>query len=100
MATEKTHFVLTDEEYNLLNDISRKTRADCWFTLHEDEKGGDCVYDLENGELTPLDLALQQLNEAIIPDLINLTNEEIKIYTALLNKLNINDNPFEQVLVL
>ena len=96
MTIKKPQFILTDDEYNLLNSISRKTKTDCWFALHEDEKGGDCVYDLENEELIPLNLALEQLNEAIIPDLIDLTNEEIKIYTALLSKLNINYNPFEQ----
>ena len=96
MTIKKSQFILTDDEYNLLSSISQKTKTDCWFALHEDEKGGDCVYDLENEELIPLDLALEQLNEAIIPDLIDLTNEEIKTYTALLSKLNINCNPFEQ----
>lgn len=95
MAVEKIHIVLTNEEYNLLNYISSETKTDCWFMLDEDEDGGDCVYDLENKQKISLDLAIQQLNEAIIPELLDLQEEEIVVYSALLNKLNVNNNPFK-----
>lgn len=87
---------LTTEEYNLLNDITSQTKTDCWFWLEEDEEGFDYVQDGENGCKLEWKDALEQLNEAIIPDLLKITNEEIEVYISLLKKLNISDNPFEE----
>lgn len=87
-------FILTAEEYNLLNKITRQTRTDCWFCLAVDDKGFDCVKDLENGGNVTLKFAVEQLNEAIIPDLLELTEEEIMTYVNLLEKLDIPENPF------
>lgn len=87
--------ILTNEEYNLLNNITSQTKTDCWFCLETDEKGFDYVTDLENGCKLSIKTAVEQLNEAILPDLINLTDEEVKLYTNLLKKLKVIDNPFE-----
>ena len=91
---KKIRVVLTDDEYNLLNKITRQTKTDCWFCLDTDKEGFDCVRDLERGHKVTLRFAVGVLNEAIIPDLLNVTEEEIEIYSNLLKKLKIADNPF------
>ena len=93
---KKIRIHLTNEEYNLLNKITSHTKTDCWFWLDTDREGFDCVKDLEKGYKVTLRFAVQQLNEAIIPDLLNLTDKEIEVYVNLLEKLNIVDNPFEE----
>lgn len=88
---------LTDEEYNLLNDITSQTKTDCWFWLDIDKEGFDCVRDLEKGHKVTLRFAVAQLNEALegCTDLLNLTEEEIEIYGQLMEKLEL-PNPFEE----
>lgn len=96
MARQKIRITLTNEEYNLLNYITRKTKTDCWFYLDTDKEGFDYVYDLENKRKVTLRFAIQQLNEAIIPELLDISIADINVYTELLNKLNIKYNPFEE----
>lgn len=96
MARKKIRIILTNEEYNLLNDITRKTKTDCWFWLDKDKEGYDCVNDLENGRKVTLRFAVQQLNEAIVPDLIKLSIDEMYLYGELMKKLSINENPFAE----
>jgi hypothetical protein len=88
-------FILTVEEYNLLNKITRQTKTDCWFCLAVDDKGFDCVEDLEKGYKVTLRFAIKQLNEAIIPDLLEITSEEKEIYEQLMQKLQLS-NPFKE----
>ena len=85
---------LTAEEYNLLNKITSQTKTDCWFCLTTDTDGSDCVKDLETGEILTLQNAVDQLNEAIIPELINITTEEKLVYGQLMEKLQL-PNPFD-----
>jgi hypothetical protein len=85
---------LTNEEYNLLNKISIQTKMD-WFWLDTDREGFDCVKDLEKGYKITLRFAVAQLNEGIIPELLNLTTEEITTYRQLMQKLKLS-NPFEE----
>ena len=85
---------LTDEEYNLINNITHQNKTDCWFYLDTDKEGFDCVRDLEKGYKVTLKFAIQLLNEAIIPELINITAEEMFIYDQLMKKLWLT-NPFE-----
>lgn len=87
---------LTNEEYNLLNKITHQNKTDCWFYLITNEQGFDYVKDLENNCEMSIRSALEQLNDSIIPDLLNLTEDEITLYVNLLKKLNIFDNPFEE----
>lgn len=94
MSTTDYNINLTSIEYNLLNDITRKTKTDCWFSLNKDKNGIDCVYDLENKQTMTLHCAIHQLNQAIVPELLNLSTEEILVYTTLLEKLGIRYNPF------
>ena len=93
---KKIRIHLTDDEYNLLNKIARQTRIDeSWFCLDTDEEGFDCVKDLERGHKVTLRFAVSVLNEAIIPDLLNVTKEEMEIYGQLMKKLGLS-NPFEE----
>ena len=87
---------LTSEEYNLLNNITSQTKTDCWFKLDVDENGFDYVEDLENGDYLTLHDAIDQLNDAIIPELLVVTREDMEIYAKLLEKLGITENPFEE----
>ena len=48
---------LSNNAYNGLNKIAEKTKMDCWFFIRvvgEDDE----VYDLENGEFLPMDVAV------------------------------------------
>jgi hypothetical protein len=89
MARKKIRINLTNEEYNVLNRITRKTKTDCWFMLDTDKDGFDCVYDLENRRKVTLRFAVQQLNEAIVEELLDITAEEMHVYNELLKKLEI-----------
>lgn len=93
--TNKIRIHLTGEEYNLLNKLTSQTKTDCWFCLDVDKEGFDCVKDLESGYKITLCHAVQELNEAIIPDLVNITIEEMFIYDRLMKKLELS-NPFEE----
>lgn len=95
MARKKIRINLTDKEYNLLNYITAKTKTDCWFMLSKDKEDFDCVYDLENKRKVTLRFAVQQLNDAIIPELLNISKEDVNVYEELLNKLEIKCNPFK-----
>ena len=86
---------LTSNEYNLLNDITRQTKTDCWFCLDVDKDGFDYVRDLESGDELTLQVAVSQLNEAIIPDLLTITEEDVVVYESLLKRLGVSDSPFE-----
>lgn len=88
---------LTNEEYNLLNKITSRTKTDCWFWLDTDRSGFDCVKDLERGYRITLRFAVKILNEALegCTDLLDLTTEEIEIYGQLMEKLEL-PNPFEE----
>lgn len=91
--SKKFNILLTNEEYNLINNLTHQTKTDCWFWLDTNKEGFDCVKDLERGYKVTLRFALKQLNEAIIPELINITTEEKVIYGQLMKKLKLS-NPF------
>lgn len=92
---KKIRINLTEEEYNLLNYITSETKTDCWFWLDTDKEGYDCVKDLENNRKVTLRYAVQQLNEAIIPSLVDLTYKEMLLYGQLMEKLKL-PNPFDE----
>ena len=87
---------LTVEEYNLLDNLTRQTKTDCWFCIATDIWGFDFVRDLEDNCNMPLRDAIIQLNDALIPDLLDISASEMNIYADLLNKLDIDDNPFAE----
>ena len=98
MARKKIRTKLTNEEYNLLNNLTRQTKTDCWFVLDVDDEGFDCVRDLERGYKITLKRAIRMLNDALIVELLKINIEEIYVYTNLLHKLNIDYNPFAKVI--
>ena len=83
---------LTNEEYNVLNKISARTKMDCWFCLSEsgDE---DIVLDLENRNFLTLKEGVSMLFEGLdCPENIescDLTDEEKATFNALLEKLGV-----------
>jgi len=90
--------ILSDAEYNVLNRIASQTKMDCWFSLGITKYGSDCVIDLEENTDLTLRHGISMLNEGIIPELLNLTDREIEVYTNLLQELDIDENPFEEYL--
>ena len=81
---------LSDNAYNGLNKIAEKTKMDCWFFIRvvgEDDE----VFDLENGEFLPMEVALSQFAEGIIDPLeeYGLTEDEKKDVTELFDNLGI-----------
>lgn len=93
--TNKIRIELTNEEYNVLNHITSKTKTDCWFVLDKDKEGFDCVRDLEKGYKVTLRFALAQLYEAVswmsLVDWaeLGIDAQEIEIFETLLKKLEI-----------
>lgn len=83
--------ILTNAEYNVLNDISDQTKMDCWFCLETDSAGNDYVFDIENSDILTLYEGISQLNEGIVLDLLDLTAEEIAVYNNLLKELGIEE---------
>lgn len=92
--TEKTLDKLTDEEYNLLNKIARKTKMDCWFAIDGDEYEGkewivdieeEITYDLKEG----IDYLMQGLDCIENFTACNLTSKEVLTLNDLLNKLEL-----------
>lgn len=87
--------ILSDLEYNVLNRIASQTKMDCWFYLCA-YNGSNCVQDIEDGTILTLRHGISMLNEGIIPELLDLTDDEICVYTNLLQELDIEENPFTE----
>lgn len=91
----KIRLKLTNQERNILDRITSKTKTDCWFSLITDKQGYDCVYDLEKGYKITLHYACRLLYEACswmtISDWEDLGVEvnEIETYYNILSKLQI-----------
>lgn len=91
----KIRLKLTDNERNILDKITAKTKIDCWFSLSTDKEGYDYVYDLEKGYKITLRYACRLLYEACswmtLPDWEDLGVEmmELETYYSILSKLQI-----------
>ena len=85
------NYLLTDDEYNVLNLLSSISKMDCWFCLDmDDEETYDYVQDLESDEDLTLRAGVAQLNEGLIEEnLARLSDKERKTYKELLIKLDI-----------
>lgn len=76
--------VLSEEQYNVLNKLAKKSKMDCWFCIKQHIRGKhageDYVYDLENGKPMSLRTGVAQLISGMTDvDLGYLTDEEINI---------------------
>lgn len=84
---------LTNEEYNVLNKIARKTKMDCWFYIKQDGKGMDYIYDLEDKKRICLRTGVGYLVNGLDCkenyDSCDLTNIESKTFLELLFKLKL-----------
>lgn len=79
---------LTQEEYDLLSDIARDTKMDCWFVIQQTGDGEDMVYDLENGKpLLLSDGVFQLLDGTTDEDLEQLSTSDLLTLVKLLVKL-------------
>lgn len=85
------NYLLTDDEYNVLNRLSALSKMDCWFCLAmDDDETYDYVEDLESDEDMTLRAGVSQLNEGLIEEnLARLSDKERKTYKELLIKLAI-----------
>jgi hypothetical protein len=88
--------ILSDAEYNVLNKITSQTKMDCWFYISVTPNGGDCIVDIEEGTVLNIRHGISMLNEGIVPELLVLTDDEICVYTNLLQELDIEENPFAE----
>ena len=84
---------LTDNEFNVLTQVSRKTGTDCWFILKQDCRGVDYVYDLEEGKRMCLKTGVNLLAEGLDCqenlDNCRLDYDERRTLRDLFSKLNI-----------
>ena len=80
---------LTNEEYRVLNKIAYQTNMDCWFYIHQKRNGEDVVKDLENHRYLSLRSGVYQMNEGIVPELLELSDNEWNTYNNILKQLNL-----------
>ncbi len=80
---------LSENEYNGLTKIARKTKCDCWFDIRQDKNGNDYVFDLESGKRLPLRTAIEDLFEAVLDPLqeYGLTEKEIDAVKGLMKDI-------------
>ena len=85
---------LSNEEFNVLNKISSKSKMDCWFYLKQDKDGNDYVYDLEQSKELSLTDGISMLDNSITSiDDYELSEDEKCIYISLIYKINSNFFP-------
>lgn len=77
---------LSENEYNGLTKVARKTKCDCWFDIRQDKNGNDYVFDLENHKKLSVANGVLQLADAIVDPLSDygLTEDEAKAVDDLI----------------
>ena len=89
----KSYKTLTNDEYEVLKKIAKKTKMDCWFLIKQDLNGADYIWDLEEGKRLCLRTGVGMLVDGLdcVENYDNcmLTEEEAKVFEELLGKLNI-----------
>ena len=82
---------LSNEEFNVLNKISSKSKMDCWFYLKEKDQFTDIVYDCENNKELSLYEGISMLDSGITSlEDYNLSQQELKVYFSLVSRLVIS----------
>lgn len=81
---------LTQEEWDVLDKLSSKSKMDCWFWIETDQRGNNFVLDQESGEVMSLYDGINQLAEGLTSlDDYGLTMEEKLCFTTLMYKLEL-----------
>lgn len=82
---------LTDTEWNALNRIATKTKADCWFFL-KSYKNEDKVFDCEENKPISLRRGISELIECIVDEIeyYQLSPDEVCALNNLFSDLNID----------
>lgn len=82
-------FRFTDEEFNVLQKISSRTKMDTWFELVDGEEE-DYVYDLESQKVLPMEEAIAELQEGLSNySHADLTEEEKRVFDGILDYFSI-----------
>ena len=93
----KAYKTLTDDEFVVLNKVTRKTRTDYWCCLKQDCHGVDYIYDMEERKRMCLKTGVGLIAEALDcqENLDNcfLEDSEKKTLKDLFEKLNITLDP-------
>lgn len=85
---------LSNEEYNVLNKIATESKMDCWFSITDEDCTSDSIYDLENDQFMSIKEGVDQLVEGMTNyEDYSMTEDEIKTFEELLNKLGIKFIP-------
>jgi hypothetical protein len=84
--------LLSDEEYNVLNKVARKTKMDCWFSIKQID-GQDYIDDLEAGVCLDLKEGIGDLVDGLdyyeTFQWCNLSQTEVFTLKELCRKLDI-----------
>ena len=93
----KTYKTLTNDEYEVLNKVARKTGTYCWFLIKQDCHGVDYVYDCEERKRMCLKTGVGMLADSLDCQ-INFDNcwldaHEKLTLKNLFEKLNIELDP-------
>ena len=80
--------MLTQDQYDVVEKIARKSGMDCWFSIKQDAVGNDSVYDLESKRTLPLRAGIEELAEGVT-SYDGITDREVKIFEELLEQLHI-----------
>lgn len=87
----------SSDEYNVLNKIATKTKADCWFWLDHDDNGNDIILDLEENKQLEIEEGVGYLLECASDEAnykyCDLTLQEKATFYSLIKKLNISMPP-------
>lgn len=81
---------LTENQYNSLDRIARKTGMDCWFLIRQKD-GEDYVFDLEKGRKISWESALNDFNDGIVDDreFYGLSNKDVAELAELFSKFGL-----------
>ena len=91
---------LTNEEYNIVEKLARRSKCDCWFELGVDEFNEDIVVDLEEDTTKPLDAGLLELDDCLT-DLsdYDISKEEKDTYKSIIKRMRVSVNIDKQRLI-
>lgn len=93
---------ISDDEWNALAKLTRRTRLDDSFDVWIDEDGNDCFMDFDEDKIQSLDWGLEQLEDCIAYPLTHegLTIEECDAIVELFKRFNIGNEDYYKWLLI